>query len=586
MINDLITTNNLDFMFLNETWLEDSCSATVLNETAPPNFNFISVCRTVRRGGGVAALFKDVYQCKQVSFGQYLSFEYLGIVLKGAPRILFIIIYRPPKYSPAFVEEFTELLSMISSEFDCFAIAGDFNIHIDNAEIKTTKEIITVLNTFDLIQHVHGPTHNRGHTLDLLISRGLNISSIVIKDVALSDHFCIFFDILISVTTESRSVSVRKRCINENTSVLFMEAISSTPRISADSVDLLLDSFNSKVKNVIDDIAPIKVSKKTGRQKSVWRKSTAVQNMKRQCRKAERMWRKTKLEIHYSIYKDSLHAFNVELATARQTFFSNLINSNLNNTRTLFATVERLTNPPSQIPSEMLSDSKCNEFASFFSEKISNIRKEIGTSSCNTEVTQIRPQSQKEVTMSVFETIDSKILEEIVQLLIVNLLSRHTSYIFFKSVLNSLEVDLLEVVNTSLLSGTFPNSMKTAVVKPLLKKRNLDSTMLSNYRPISNLPFIGKIIEKIVFNQLNNYFNSNEYLDNFQSGFRVHHSTETALIKIINDIRFNSDSGKISVLVLLDLSAAFDTVDHNILLERLENWVGFLGWHLNGSGHT
>ncbi len=179
-----------------------------------------------------------------------------------------------------------------------------------------------------------------------------------------------------------------------------------------------------------------------------------------------------------------------------------------------------------------------------------------------------------------FETIDSKILEEIVQHL-----KSSTCYLdtlptsFFKSVLNCLEVDLLEVVNTSLLSGTFPNSLKTAVVKPLLKKRNLDSTMLSNYRPISNLPFIGKIIEKIVFNQLNNYLNSNEYLDNFQSGFRVHHSTETALIKIINDIRFNSDSGKISVLVLLDLSAAFDTVDHNILLERLEKlgrafWVG------------
>ncbi len=386
-------------------------------------------------------------------------------MLKGAPRILFIIIYRPPKYSPAFVEEFTELLSMISSEFDCFAIAGDFNIHIDNAEIKTTKEMITVLNTFDLIQHVHGPTHNRGHTLDLLISRGLNISSIVIKDVALSDHFCIFFDILISVSTESRSVSVRKRCINENTSVLFMKAISLTPSISADSVDLLLDSFDSKVKNVIDDIAPIKVSKKNGRQKSFWRKSTAVQNMKRQCRKAERMWRKTKLEIHYSIYKDSLHAFNLELATARQTFFSNLINSNLNNTRTLFATVERLTNPPSQIPSEMLSDSKCNEFASFFSEKISNIRKEIGTSSCNTGVTQIRQQSQKEVTMSVFKTIDSKILEEIVQHL-----KSSTCYLdtlptsFFKSVLNCLEADLLEVVNTSLLSGTFPNSLKTSQV--------------------------------------------------------------------------------------------------------------------------
>uniref|UniRef100_A0A673IYN1 Reverse transcriptase domain-containing protein n=1 Tax=Sinocyclocheilus rhinocerous TaxID=307959 RepID=A0A673IYN1_9TELE len=485
------------------------------------------------------------------------------------------------------------MLSMISSEFDCFAIAGDFNIHIDNAENKTTKEIITVLNTFDLIQHVHEPTHNRGHTLDLIISRGLNISSIVIKDVALSDHFCIFFNILISVTTESRSVSVRKRCINENTSVLFMEAISLTPSISADSVDLLLDSFNSKVKNVIDDIAPLKVSRKTGRQKSAWRKSTAVQSMKRQCRKAERMWRKTKLEIHYSIYKDSLRAFNVELGKARQSFFSNLINSNLNNTRTLFATVERLTNPPSQIASEMLSDSKCNEFASFFSEKINNIRKAISTSPSYAEVRQIRPQYQKEDTMSAFEEIDSKILEEIVQHL-----KSSTCYLdtlptyFFKRVLNCLEADLLEVVNASLLSGTFPDSLKTAVVKPLLKKSNLDNTILSNYRPISNLPFIGKIIEKVVFNQLNKYLNSNGYLDNFQSGFRPHHSTETALIKIINDIRLNSESGKISVLVLLDLSAAFDTVDHNILLERLENWVGLSGmvikWfrsYLEGRGY-
>ncbi len=79
---------------------------------------------------------------------------------------------------------------------------------------------------------MHGPTHNYGHPLDLLISRCLNISSIVIKDVALSDHFCVFFDIMISATTESRSVSVRKRCINEDTSVLFMEAISKSSQVT------------------------------------------------------------------------------------------------------------------------------------------------------------------------------------------------------------------------------------------------------------------------------------------------------------------------------------------------------------------
>ncbi len=232
----------------------------------------------------------------------------------------------------------------------------------------------------------------------------------------------------------------------------------------------------------------------------------------------------------------------------------------------------------------MLSDSKCNEFASFFSEKINNIRKEIGISSSYAEVTQIQPQFQKEVTMSVFKEIDSKILEEIetswmeeiLEEIVLHLKSS-TCYLdtlptsFFKSVLNCLEADLLEVVKVSLLSGTFPNSLKTAVVKPLLKKRNLDNTMLSNYRPISNLPFIGKIVEKVVFNQLNKYFNSKGYLDNFQSSFWAHHSTETALIKIINYIRLDSDSGKISVLVLLDLSAAFGTVDHNTLLQRREN---------------
>ncbi|KAK0152333.1 hypothetical protein N1851_006244 [Merluccius polli] len=81
--------------------------------------------------------------------------------------------------------------------------------------------------------------------------------------------------------------------------------------------------------------------------------------------------------------------------------------------------------------------------------------------------------------------------------------------------------------------------------------------------------------DNIVFNQLSNFLNSSGLFDKFQSGFRPHHSTETALIRVLNDIRLNSDSGKVSVLVLLDLSA--DTVDHSILLNRLETWAGLSG---------
>ena len=104
---------------------------------------------------------------------------------------------------------------------------------------------------------------------------------------------------------------------------------------------------------------------------------------------------------------------------------------------------------------------------------------------------------------------------------------------------------------------------------------------MSNYRPISNLPFISKILEKAVAQQLSSYLHKNHIYEKFQSGFRPHHSTETALVKITNDLLLASDQGYISLLVLLDLSAAFDTIDHNILLERLENMVGITGTALS-----
>ncbi len=108
-------------------------------------------------------------------------------------------------------------------------------------------------------------------------------------------------------------------------------------------------------------------------------------------------------------------------------------------------------------------------------------------------------------------------------------------------------------------------------------KLYIDPKDLVNYRQISNLPFLSKILEKVVSSQLYSFLEKNDICEDFQSGFRPYHSTETALIRVTNDLLLSSDRGCISLLVLLDLSAAFDTIDHNILLNRLENFVGISG---------
>lgn len=144
----------------------------------------------------------------------------------------------------------------------------------------------------------------------------------------------------------------------------------------------------------------------------------------------------------------------------------------------------------------------------------------------------------------------------------------------FKEIIRSIGPCLASIINSSLESGRVPSYFKQAVVQPLVKKPNLDPSLLSNFRPISKLPFISKLFEKVVAHQLTVALN---ILDKFESGFRQRHSTETARLRVSNDIMMSSDADKCSILVLLDLSAAFDTVDHCILLDRLGEWVGISG---------
>ncbi len=130
---------------------------------------------------------------------------------------------------------------------------------------------------------------------------------------------------------------------------------------------------------------------------------------------------------------------------------------------------------------------------------------------------------------------------------------------------------LTHIINTYLLTGIFPTAFKQARVTPLLKKPTLNTSLIEKYRPVSLLPFIAKTLKQVVFNQVSLFLSQNNKLDTKQSGFRSGHLTETALLSVTEALQIAKADSKSSVLILLDLSAAFDTVNYQILLSTLSS---------------
>ena len=133
----------------------------------------------------------------------------------------------------------------------------------------------------------------------------------------------------------------------------------------------------------------------------------------------------------------------------------------------------------------------------------------------------------------------------------------------------------------SFSQGQFSSDFKIAQITPLLKKPNRDSTNPANYRPISNLNNISKILERLFLFRFRPFITSSPLLNPYQSAYRQGYSTETALLFTLNNIRYSADCGKSTILVSLDLSSAFDPIDHHLLLERLRIMFGVTGPALN-----
>ena len=146
-----------------------------------------------------------------------------------------------------------------------------------------------------------------------------------------------------------------------------------------------------------------------------------------------------------------------------------------------------------------------------------------------------------------------------------------------KQCLDEIAPALTLIVNASLAFADFSPELKKAFVTPLIKKAILDCEILKNFRPVSNLSYLSKLIERIVCVQLVDHLKQNNLYELFQSAYRALHSTETALLRVHNDLLQAVDSHGGAILVLLDLSAAFDTIDHVKLINILDRSFGVRG---------
>ena len=433
-----------------------------------------------------------------------------------------------------------------------------------------------------LVQHVRQSTHEKGHILDLVITRSSD--DIVFSEPSpaelFSDHFSLSCSLCLSKPSlSSQVVSFRPKAINLP---LFLDDLSSSDLCSnpPEHLDDLLASYNTTLSTLYDHHAPLRTRTIITRRRVPWF-TKGIKRAKQVRRNAERRWRRSNDLNDLADLKHKRNVVTNLMNQERREFYSDWVSQASQDQRSLFRKANSLLGLQQQQPLPPHSDIAVlsQELADFFVLKVKNIQSTIdSTISSSASPTPCIPtndpsSSSRHPFCNFSELSDNDILSLVSSTpnKSCNLDPIPTHLI--KSSIHVLAPILKKIVNTSLSTGNFPSPWKRAIIQPKLKKYNLDP-VFSNYRPLSNLSFASKIAEKAASIQVVSHLNTHHLFPRTQSAYRKHHSTETALLKVTNDILLSMNRKHVTLLVILDLSSAFDTVDHTILLSRLGTQFG------------
>ena len=592
-ISDIILNEDIDIALLTETWLRENGDEAYITTLTPNTYEIFSFPRlnpTCRSGGSIAILMKKSIskhaKCKRFD---NVSIEGAEVSLTFGKRSTTIvcIYHRTSKATykvphNIFFDEFGNLLSYLATNKADFSIHGDFNFHYDNQSSSDVAKLMTMLDDFSLCQLISEPTHRKGHILDWIITRSQD-SLLTFDDVkeypSLSDHKALFSHLnMAKPSVPTREVSSRniKGISHCSFSHDLNAMVSNFETSSNNNADTLANAYNESLRSIIDKHAPILKRTVKDRHSSPYM-NDEVREARRVMRRAERKWRKRTIDLHIyrDIYKNELKKYNKIKEYHKKQHITSKIES-CTTQKQIFVTADELLGKKKTkvLPTIFDITELPEKFSQYFSEKVKSIRDELDKDNS-------MPLNYNVFEGPYFSYFQEVTVDDVIKT--INSMPTKTCSLdpipteMTKQYLHEISPLITTIINTSLSSGKVPITFKKAIVIPLLKKKGLDQNVLKNYRPVSNLPFIAKVLERIVLKQLQNHLNVNDLVETYQAAYRSAHSTETAVLGAVNNLLLQNDLHNVSAVGLLDLSAAFDTLDHTILLKRLEFTFGIKG---------
>ena len=552
-----------------------------LQHCTPPSHQVFHSARASSRGGGVAIISSKKLACKKFKYPHKVtSFEFLIVHFEGTHKPCFIVnVYRPPNGNfTNFLDEFSALVEHLNTPSRDLLVMGDFNVHVNDHSNSSANRFRSLLNDLGLQNHVKSPTYRHSqHTLDLVIDSYIDspVRSVeVCPFTSFSDHSLVTFELKCPPFYVKVDKSIHFRLYND------IEPFEQQVRTILDTIEPrnqadLAASLNEVVVSQRDHFFPLLSKIITLSANSPWFDGSCKE-AKIKCRRFERRFRKFPSESTKNAYLLALNEYNTILRTTKSEYYVSLFEKLRDNPRKLYATVSIIKG---KSPDRILPDlSRTNplelafKFNDYLFEKISAIRVELDGFPV-TAATAMPLQVQS--FLSEFKHISRDEFEDIYQRCNITFCPldpidyRKVSPIFLKGYFRDL-------INLSFESSVFPASEKRGIIYPLLKASDLDYELFSSYRPITNVSYLSKLIETALYEQLMEHVSTNKVLPIRQSAYRKHHSTETALTHLHSELITNIDSNRHTVLISLDLSSAFDSIDHNLLLEEL-HLIGIRG---------